>query len=103
MSDETVRDRRWVARVITGVYVLSGVAVLAAFLKAPPDGLANVWVALWVLPVTALGWLQQQWTGIDFPFTPRSLGYYRSHVVYFVPALTLCACLLHRLIAGTWK
>lgn len=67
-----------------GVYLLLGGLVLINFLQAPPDGLANVGIALYVFPVTLLGKV----LGFEFPpFVPKGLGYYGSHVAFFIPSL----------------
>ncbi|MGB8818718.1 MAG: hypothetical protein WCC66_12440 [Rhizobiaceae bacterium] len=96
--------RRRIAIIITSIYVLSAVAVLAAFLIAPPDGLANIWIAVWTLPVALAGLALLYWPfGIEFPFVPSSgplTGYYASHTVYFTLAVLLIAALLFRVIGG---
>ena len=89
-----------VANIIAAGYLVGGGFVLVAFLRAPPDGLANIWVALWVAPVTALGLLIDAWLGVGFPFMPSRLGYYGRHVAYFIPAIAICAMALHRVLAG---
>ena len=96
--------RHTIALTITVIYLVSASAVLTAFLMAPPDGLANVWIAVWTLPVTffGLGLLYYPF-GIGFPFVPSGgavIGYYGSHVLYFVPAVALLASLLYRMING---
>ena len=89
-------NRRTFGSIAAGLYLASGLLVLADFLMSPPDGLANVAIALHVFPVTALGAL----TGLEFPYVPHSLGYYSSHVAYFVPALIVCTLALRRIIGG---
>jgi hypothetical protein len=96
--------RRRAAVIATSIYVLSAVAVWAAFMMAPPDGLANIWIALWALPVTLAGLALLYWPfGIEFPFVPFTgplIGYYASHAIYFALAVPLIAAFLFRVIAG---
>lgn len=93
--------RQKIAIIATTLYLVVAALVLATFLMAPPDGLANIWVAIWTLPVTLLGLgLLYYPFGIEFPFVPSGgmLGYYGSHVAYFIPAALLLAWLIYRLI-----
>ena len=96
----TTSTRRNIARVVVGLYVASAVWVLAAFLRAPPDGLANIWTVVWTAPVSAIGVVLERWTGLGYPFMPSRLGYYGGHTVYFVLAVTLIAVAAYRIIAG---
>ena len=91
--------RQRLADIVSLAYLAGGVAVLAGFLLAPPDGLANIWVALYVFPFTIAGLA----LGLDFPFAGHGLGYYGSHVAYFIPALILCALAIRRLVGGKRK
>ena len=38
--------RRKIALTLTVIYLVSASAVLTAFMLAPPDGMANVWIAV---------------------------------------------------------
>lgn len=93
--------RRTIARVVVGLYLASAVWVLVAFLRAPPDGLANIWTIVWTVPISLLGAALEPWTGIGYPFLPsRYFGYYAGHTVYFVTAVTVIALVVYRVIAG---
>ena len=90
-----------IALIATALYLLGGAIVLGTFLMAPPDGLANIWIAAWTLPVMLLGLgLLYYPFGIEFPFVPftGSFGYYGSHVVYFVPVVLFLGWQLYGLI-----
>lgn len=92
--------RRTFGTALASLYFAAGLLVLWDFWSAPPDGLANVPLALHVAPVTALGLLLTKLTGLQFPFVAASLGYYGSHTVYFMIAMPLTALLLRRLAGG---
>ncbi len=96
----TTSTRRNIARVVVGLYVASAVWVLVTFLRAPPDGLANIWTVVWTAPVSAIGVVLERWTGLSYPFMPSRLGNYGGHTVYFVLAVTLIAVAAYRIIAG---
>ena len=95
--------RQHIAFIATALYLIAGSVVLGTFLIAPPDGLANIWIAVWTLPVTLLGLgLLHYPFDIGFPFVPSGgiLGYYGSHAAYFVPVALFLAWLFYRLIRG---
>ena len=92
--------RRNIARVVVGLYLSSAVWVLVAFLRAPPDGLANIWTVVWTAPISAIGVFLERWTGLGYPFMPSHFGYYAGHTVYFVLAVALIAIAAYRIIAG---
>lgn len=88
--------RRRLGSIAAGLYVAGAAIVLAMFLMAPPDGLANIGIVLYVLPLSLLG----IFLGGEFPFMPDALGYYGSHVAFFVPSVALIAALIRRVIGG---
>lgn len=92
--------RRKIARILVSLYLLGAVWVLVAFLRAPPDGLANIWTVIWTAPIAAIGVFLERWTGIGYPFTPSRFGYYGGHTLYFILAVSLLAAILYRMIAG---
>lgn len=92
--------RRKIARLVVGLYVLSAAWVLVAFLRAPPDGLANIWTVVWTAPVAAVGVALERWTGVGYPFMPSRFGYYGGHTIYLVLAVALIAAVAYRIIAG---
>ena len=71
---------------LPSLYFAGGLVNLYFFLKAPPDGLANIAIILYVLPFTLLGKLLDQ----NFPpFGAARLGYYAGHVGFYLPSLLL--------------
>ena len=95
--------RKRTAKIVTGIYLASAAFVLLQFWLAPPDGLANIWIAVWTLPVTLAGLALFYWPfGVEFPFVPSSgsLGHYGSNTIYFVLACLLIAAVLYRFIGG---
>jgi hypothetical protein len=85
------------------VYLAGAIFVLVTFLRAPPDGLANIWIALYVFPITAIGLAAGWLTGLEFPFLPSRLGYYWGHVAYFVPTALVCAVAIRRIVGGPFR
>jgi len=92
--------RRKIARVVVALYLLTAAWVLVAFLRAPPDGLANIGTVIWTAPISFAGVFLERWTGIGYPFMPSRLGYYGSHTIYFILSVTVLAAILYRLIGG---
>lgn len=73
--------------IIPTAYLLGAAVVWIDFAQAPPDGLANVGIALYTLPVVLL---ISSLTARDFPFVQG--GYYRAHAAYFIPSVFVLAC-----------
>lgn len=96
----TMTLRRKIALGLVALYVLTAVWVLVAFLRAPPDGLANIGTVLWTAPIAAIGVFLERWTGIGYPFMPSRFGYYGGHTIYFTLAVASIAAAVYRIIAG---
>ncbi len=95
--------RKRIAKIVTSIYLASAAFVLVQFWLAPPDGLANIWIAVWTLPVTLAGLALLCWPfGVEFPFVPSSgsLGHFGSHTIYFILACLMIAAVFFRLIGG---
>jgi hypothetical protein len=93
--------RKKIAKIIVGLYLLGAIAALAAFVSAPPDGLANLPIVIWTLPTALIGLAVVYWPlDIAFPFMPSAFGYYGGHIAYFLPSVALIALLLWRVIGG---
>lgn len=75
---------RRLVRWVPWLYLAGAVAVEVATLKAPPDGLANLPMALYTFPVVLVGTFVFR---REFPFVPGS--YYVAHTVYFTLATAL--------------
>ncbi|WP_028450557.1 hypothetical protein [Chitinibacter tainanensis] len=83
---------RWLqgaAVILPLLYLLGGAIVLLLFYRTPPDGLGNLFIFLYTLPLALLG--HRLWPG-QFPFMPG--GYYLAHTLYFIPSVLLLAGLL---------
>ena len=81
-------------------YILGAIFVWVDFAGSPPDGLANIWIALYTLPVMLLARLLTQ---REFPYVNSSLGYYEAHAVYFWVSVFVIAILLFFLGFGFQK
>lgn len=85
----------WAQYWLPGGYAAGGLLVLLQFWQLPPDGLANIWIFIYTLPLALLGyWL---WPG-QFPFMPG--GFHVAHTVYFIPAVLFISAVLWLLIWG---
>lgn len=81
------------AKAILVTYWIIAANVLVFFWLAPPDGLSNIWIALFSLPVTALLIPVLDWQlGISFPFLP--FDYYIAHTLYFLGAVCVISILI---------
>jgi hypothetical protein len=67
---------------VPALYVAGAVAVWLDFAAAGPDGLANVWIAVYTFPVFLVGTFL---LGGDFPYAPGR--YYEAHALYFWPSV----------------
>ena len=82
--------------VLSAAYLAGGVAVWVDFARTNPDGLANVGLLLYVLPVTILGLAMGHLAGTSqFLLIPDSLGYWTSHALFFFPSLLVVAGLIY--------
>ena len=83
---------------LPGGYALGGLLVLLHFWQQPPDGLANIWIFIYTLPLALLGhWL---WPG-QFPFMPG--GFHIAHTLYFIPPVLFLSAVLWLLIWGVGR
>lgn len=86
---------RWIA---VGLYLAFAVGIWASFVRAPPDGLANLGLMLAVLPVTLFGLLLGWALGIhSFVLLPSGLSYQAAHAVFYWPSVLATALLILRL------
>jgi hypothetical protein len=75
--------------IIPAIYLLGGILVWIQFRGSPPDGLSNIGIVLYVLPMTMLGMLI---FGKNFPFFSGS--YYVSHFRFFSLSLLVMTGLI---------
>jgi len=69
------------------VYVLGALLIWWNFSQTPPDGLANVGIALYTLPVVLFARLL---TNVEFPYFDVG-GYYQDHAAYFLTSVSIIA------------
>jgi hypothetical protein len=75
--------------VVPALYLVGAVFVWLDFARTNPDGLANIGIVLYTLPVALFGiFVLQQ----EFPFAPG--GYYEAHAIYFSASVGLLALIL---------
>ena len=75
--------------IITTIYLVGGIVVWLDFRNTPPDGLANVGIALYVLPATIVGGFISD---NGFPYFDGS--YYGSHFRFFLTSVLTIAALI---------
>ncbi len=81
--------------IATGAYIAIAAMTWIGFLRTPPDGLANLFLALIVLPYTLAGLVLTWAMGrSDIVLIPAQLGYFPAHAVFFVPGVALTAALI---------
>lgn len=71
---------------IPTIYLAGAGFVWHAFSGAPPDGLANIGIVIYTLPVVLVGTFLLK---LEFPYVPG--GYYLAHALYFWPSVVLLA------------
>ncbi|TYO61658.1 hypothetical protein FXV83_37040 [Bradyrhizobium hipponense] len=75
--------------VAPAVYVAGAIVIWLDFLRSNPDGLANIWIAIYTFPIAMLGTFLLQG---EFPYLPGR--YYESHALYFWPSVAFLALAL---------
>lgn len=76
--------------IIAGAYMLGAILVWIDFRNSPPDGLANVGIGIYTLPVFLLARLL---TSEEFPFF--SGDYYEAHTTYFVVGVLFITVMIY--------
>jgi hypothetical protein len=74
---------------LPALYVAGAVTVWLDFAGTNPDGLANIWIAIYTFPVFIIGTFL---LGGSFPYMPGR--YYEAHALYFWPSVALLALAL---------
>ncbi len=85
-------------RIIVLVYLLGAVLVWIDFRNSPPDGLANVGIGLYTLPVFLVARL---FTVDQFPYFGG--GYYDSHTKYFVASVLIISVTMYFILFALEK
>jgi hypothetical protein len=76
--------------IIPSIYLVVGICVWLQFMSSPPDGLANIGIVMYVLPITIIGFLI---FGKTFPFFSGS--YYVSHSKFFFMSILIITALIY--------
>ena len=71
------------------LYIAGGMAIWLDFSRSNPDGLANIWIAIYTFPIFIIGTFL---LGGEFPYAPGR--YYEAHALYFWPSVALLALAL---------
>jgi hypothetical protein len=71
---------------LPALYIAGAIGIWLDFSRSPPDGLANIWISIYTLPIDILCALLLRG---GFPYTPG--GYYVAHALYFWPSVALLA------------
>ena len=87
-----------VKRIVVLVYLLGALIVWIDFRNAPPDGLANVGIGLYTLPVFLI---VKVFASAEFPYF--SGGYYDAHTKYFVVSVALISAMIYFILLGIEK
>jgi hypothetical protein len=74
---------------VPAVYLVGAVFVWLDFARTNPDGLANIGIVLYTLPVALFGIFVLKG---EFPFAPG--GYYEAHAIYFLVSAGILALIL---------
>jgi hypothetical protein len=72
--------------VVPALYVAGAIPIWLDFSRMNPDGLANIWLAIYTLPIGVIGSLVLRG---EFPYVPGR--YYEAHALYFWPSVALLA------------
>jgi len=75
--------------IVPALYIAGAVLVWLDFSRANPDGLANLWIAIYTFPVFMVGTFL---LGGEFPYAPGR--YHEAHALYFWPSVALLALAL---------
>jgi hypothetical protein len=75
--------------IVPVLYVSGAIGIWLDFVGSPPDGLANVWVAIYTFPTAVVGTFLLKG---EFPYFPGR--YYEAHAFYFWPSVALLAIAL---------
>ena len=80
------------------LYLMGAAMIWLVFARTNPDGLANIWIVVYTLPIFLVGTFV---LGLEFPYLPG--GYYQAHALYFWPSVVFLAALLFLVFHGLQK
>ncbi|XIA62671.1 hypothetical protein ACFIOY_24670 [Bradyrhizobium sp. TZ2] len=81
--------------IVPAFYIAGAMGIWLAFSRSNPDGLANVWIAIYTFPMVMIGTFLLQG---EFPYLPGR--YYEAHALYFWPSVALLALALFFIFHG---
>jgi len=81
--------------IVPALYIAGAMAIWLAFSRSNPDGLANIWIAIYTFPMVIVGTFLLQG---EFPYVPGR--YYEAHALYFWPSVALLALALFFIFHG---
>lgn len=85
-------------RIVVLVYLLGAILIWIDFQNSPPDGLANVGIGLYTLPVFLLANL---FAAGEFPYFGGN--YYHAHTKYFIASVLIISVMIYFIILGLEK
>jgi hypothetical protein len=77
------------------LYLAGAMFIWVVFVNSNPDGLANIWIAIYTFPIFMIGTLLLHQ---EFPYMPG--GYYQAHAQYFWPSVILLAVVMFLIFNG---
>jgi hypothetical protein len=75
--------------IVPALYIAGAMVIWLAFSRSNPDGLANIWIAIYTFLIVIIGTFLLRG---EFPYVPGR--YYESHALYFWPSVALLALVL---------
>jgi hypothetical protein len=81
--------------IVPAFYIAGAIVIWLPFSRSNPDGLANIWIAIYTFPMVLIGTFLQQG---EFPYLPGR--YYEAHALYFWPSVALLALALFFVFHG---
>lgn len=80
------------------IYLVGALPIWFSFAHTNPDGLANLGLILYTLPIVYIGTFVLK---LEFPYVAG--GYIEAHALYFWPAVFLLAALFFVIFVGLQK
>jgi hypothetical protein len=75
--------------IVPALYIAGAMVIWLAFSRTNPDGLANIWIAIYTFPIVIIGTFLLRG---EFPYVPGR--YYEAHALYFWPSVAFLALAL---------
>src|SRR4030088_1894883 len=72
--------------IVPALYIAGAIVIWLDFSRSNPDGLANIWIAIYTFPIAVIGTCRLPG---EFPYVPGR--YYEAHALYFWPSVALLA------------